>query len=723
MVDVHSGADREEAAAAVTGDTPNDEVVLDALAAAVADVKCLELRHFKLDDVAVQQLNTLFHGCQHDFQSFSMAKCTLSDRFCAFTTEKLSSNGVKLAQFRLRSCLQVSMTSLIAMSALFSSSLVTLELSSCKLPRQAGIILSQSLQGCPSLRHLLLADNNLRDGGLRAIADALKLLHASSGSAVATVLGQELESSASTLEQLDVSRNGLTSAGLMALLQLPVRCLSVSGNAIESGVDSLLLSNAPTLETLYLTANPLSMDGKLEIARALFKRSERAGRSALRELDLRGCGFASVNGLSLLQSSFQQAATAGQQCTLRSLYLDGSIEDETERETYGRSCEALKETATASFPGLRLRFQSDSDHQKLPETTLPSPRRSAGRKRGKEAILLPSSGLGAELEALALATKASVNASLASVVRRSSSPLPEQQQLLEADEPGPEVLTFAMAQIQPLQQTKSSSTAIVTSPLLKTESVAPLPLQNVDVEYIVSKTIQCMNQNFEQRLGQFLSRMETQQQERNSAQIQFLTAKVEACERALPRLEARLDVLTDRVAGGNTQLAKLQTDVALQLQHMRQEALTQQVAGSYGSSGASTTALSARMQSQVEELVASRLQASEQRFKGELELIRAATPPTSTPTDPRAVVDAVSVHLTQFKREFDANQSGVLRQFAEEVTADGRRMEQRIAQVEAQLDNVEAVIQAEQQASLLALEAISDAFSGPAAISTPRKAR
>ncbi|KAL4164027.1 hypothetical protein KRP22_004649 [Phytophthora ramorum] len=411
----------------------NDQIVLDALINPVANVKSVELRNFNLDELNTQHLNSLFGGCAEECQSLSLEKCSLSgDRFFAMATERLTRNRVKLVHFRVRSCQQVSMTSLIAMSTLFTSSLVTLELSSCKLPRQAGIILSQSLQ-----------------------AYALKLLHASSGSAVAVVLGQENDMPPS----------------------LPLRCLSAAGNAIDSGVGSLLLNNASTLETLCLLGNPLSEDGKLDL---------------------------------------------------------------------------------------------------------------------------------------------------------------------------------------------------------------------------------------------------------NSSQVQFLAAKVEACERALPRLEARLDMLTDRVAAGSAQLSKLQTDVALQLQQVRQEALTQ-MSNQYSNSGgfhstqlSPTMSLSSRMQGQVDELVSSRVQASEQRIYAELDRVR-ADQANATPTDPHAVVNAVSVHLTQFKREFDANQAGVLRQFTESVSSDGHRLEERITQVEVQIGSLESVIQSEQQASLLALEAISDAFNDPAAPISTRK--
>ncbi|KAL3663776.1 hypothetical protein V7S43_011191 [Phytophthora oleae] len=712
-------AEEEEAQVIVAVDPPScvvrtksDQVVLDALVNPVTNVKSVDLRHFNLDQLPMDQLDSLFGGCSLECQSLSIEKCTTSgDRFFALMTERLVRNRVRLAHFRVRSCQQVTMTSFIAMSTLFTSSLVTLELSSCKLPRQAGIILSQSLQGCTSLRHLLLADNNIRDGGLRAIADALKLLNISSSSAVGAALGQE-EHSSSILEQLDISRNGITSAGFASLMLLPVRCLSAAGNAIESGVGAFLLSNASMLETLCLFGNPLSEDGKLELVRSLFRRRDRTGKSALRELDLRVCGFNSADSLDLLQRSFLQAATAGQHCSLQTLYLDNSVlpkDAGTSGKHFNEGCENLKEVAKTNFPALRLRFESDS-HMELPD-----PIQFIPPKISKK-VIVNTLALSSELEAVAMATKTSVNATLASVASLPSSLSSNESVIIHpVSEP---LRPTAIIQAHPVQPPTISSAAL---------PVAPLPMQNVDVEYIVSKTIECMSHNFELRLGQFLSRLETQQQERNSSQVQFLAAKVEVCERALPRLEARLDMLTDRVAAGSAQLSKLQTDVALQLQQIRQEALTQQMGNPYSSGSLTITQLSpsapltSRMQSQVEELVSTRVQATDQRLYSELDRVRAAQS-TGSPTDPHAVVNAVSVHLTQFKREFDGNQAGVLRQFSETVSADGRRLEERVEQVEAQIASLESVIQSEQQASLLALEAISDALNDPATPVATRKA-
>ncbi|KAF4044970.1 Leucine Rich repeat [Phytophthora infestans] len=705
--------------------TKSDQVVLDALTSPVANVKSVDLRNLNLDQLSVGQLGSLFGGCGQECQSLALEKCTLSgDRFLAMVTDRLTRNRVTLAHFRAVSCQQVTMTSLIAISTLFTASLVTLELSSCKLPRQAGIILSQSLQACTSLKNLLLADNNIRDGGLRAIADALKLLNASSNSAVSTALGKD--EAPHILEHLDISRNGITSSGFASLQQLPLRCLSARGNMIESGAGALLLSNASTLETLCLLGNPLSEDGKLDLVRSLFRRRDRTGKSALRELDLRACGFNTADSLDLLQRSFLQAATASQQCSVQTLHLDSNVstDEGVDLKQFQECCESLQQVAKTNFPGLRLHFQSDSHIEMSPKRSV-HPKASNISK--SKAIAIPNTlSISGELEAVAIATKTSVNATLASVTRLSTPPLSDQQELCAGYAGQNESVILhplpsdALRKPTAIVQAHSIQPSSVATPTIRVEPVTPLPTQHVDVEYIVTKTIECMSHNFELRLGQFLSRMETQQTERNASQVQLLAAKVEACERALPRFEARLDMLTDRVAAGSAQLSKLQSDVALQLQHIRQEALTQQMNNPY-SQLSPTASLTSRMQSQVDELVSGRVQASEERLYADVERIVAVQAKVA-PTDPNAVVNAVSMHLSQFKREFDTNQAAVLRQFTENTSSDGRRLEDRIERIENQIDSLETVIQSEQQASLLALEAISDAFNDPAASIRTKKA-
>lgn len=195
-----------------------------------------------------------------------------------------------------------------------------------------------------------------------------------------------------------------------------------------------------------------------------------------------------------------------------------------------------------------------------------------------------------------------------------------------------------------------------------------------------------------------------------------MAAKVDACERAIPRLEARLDVLTERVVAGSAQLAKLQNDV--QMQQVRQEAKGSASSGSANSSSATqqlgilppTTPLSLVMQNQVEELVAGRVRASEQLTMNELQKLKQRD--QSAAASPQSVVDAVSSHLAHFKHEFDANQNSVLCRFTESIVKDSVRLDERVHRIETQIESLESVIEAEQQASLLALEAISDAFAG-----------
>lgn len=219
----------------------------------------------------------------------------------------------------------------------------------------------------------------------------------------------------------------------------------------------------------------------------------------------------------------------------------------------------------------------------------------------------------------------------------------------------------------------------------------------------------------------------------HASQLQFLLGKVEACERAIPRLEARLDVLADRVASSGAQVAKLQSDVQTQILTLRHE-LHVKLASTPSAPmlSAASPLLSNVMQTQVDELVAIRIRASEQKTHSELQKLRreaaaatatasaAAAAASSSPlpspcmssssTDSQAVLEAVSLHLSQFKRELDTSQDGVLREFTESIVQDGLRLEDRMAQVETKLTNLEGVVQAEQQASLMALEAISEAF-------------
>lgn len=178
---------------------------------------------------------------------------------------------------------------------------------------------------------------------------------------------------------------------------------------------------------------------------------------------------------------------------------------------------------------------------------------------------------------------------------------------------------------------------------------------------------------------------------------------------------------------GNAQLLNLQNEFQLQLQTLRQDvmlkattaataaaaALPSPTASSMLHTIAPSTRLSRAMHAQVDELVTTRIRSSEQLVHNELRTLR------REPNDPKAVVDAVSMHLAQFKQEFDANQSHVLHKFTENIVKDTLRLEDRMSRMDAQIVQLEGVIQAEQQSSLLALEAISEAFASGSTVSGP----
>lgn len=364
------------------------------------------------------------------------------------------------------------MTSLISMSALLSRALVSLELSSCRLARQAGILLGQSLQSCRSLRRLVLADNNLRDGGLRAVVDALRSLRSST-----------TDGTAAGIDELDISRNGVTSAGFAALSAVSVRHINASENTIE-GIGSFLLSNT-TLESLDLSGNLLSEEGAHELFGTLFRE-----QTALQVLDLRQCEL-STTSIACLARALQASSF----CSLRALHLDdvalGTEDQDVEQTRQQQSMQAVADVVTTGkFPFLHV---------------------------------LTGSEPGRELRCHAAAfqqTSQSVDATGGGDAARND--LPDKLLLLAAEaepavnvdhdpprQPSTAAVTTDLAPPSGARDASVYARARVSSAAQQTHQ-----LQHVDVEYIVSKTIECMNQNFEQRLGLFLLKMESQQQEK-----------------------------------------------------------------------------------------------------------------------------------------------------------------------------------------------------------------
>lgn len=458
----------------------------------------------------------------------------LSDKFFSLSTERLAQNSVRLTHFamkkcvyeyimRLRppcpkptnylyvcaravaSCSPLSMTSLISMSALFSSPLTSLELSSCKLARQAGIILGQSLLGCRALRRLILADNNLRDGGLRAVVDALKSMFASEPTQPPCTDCDDDDGEDeglegwSGLDELDISRNGVTAAGFSAFSHVPVRHLNASENAIES-IGPFLLTNA-SIRSLDLSGNALSDDGARELTSTLFRE-----QTSLESLDLRGCALSSTS-LSFLRKTLRQSSS----CPLKALDLDqvgdGSAGDLVER----RQClDEIVQVGLQKYPHLNVRLSKTVAVHAFQETRHPGSR-GGGVKQPSAAITA----------AEVLSLDATELREAVTTIVSSAAAAPDTQNALE-----PKCHGYIRGSKSPYQQpfpvTSSSSSTSSAQPAIREASSSPssspaqqhVQLQHVDVEYIVSKTIECMNQNFEQRLGLFLMKMESQQHDK-----------------------------------------------------------------------------------------------------------------------------------------------------------------------------------------------------------------
>ncbi|TMW59071.1 hypothetical protein Poli38472_007216 [Pythium oligandrum] len=745
-------------------------------------IEAIELHEHHMDkQLAIDKLDRLYTACAPTLRTLHLEDCVLSDRVLSFTAERLAQLNVRLEHLVLRRCRQLSMTALLAVSTLCTSTLVTLELSSCHLARQAGIILGQSLQCCHDLRRVVLADNNLRDGGLRAVVDALRVAKQLDGA----------EGACSVLEELDIARNGVTSTGFNSLATLRIVSLIASGNGVTS-VGSILLSNK-RLECLELARNPLSEDGLRELV-TLLCRSE---GSRLRELNIQQCDVSVSGEAFLLQMLVQnkhnvklEQLLVGERPRLDELADTDDEEDSHDTLDLARQrFQELKTTIERHIPKLTVHVlpigtpsisddddptdtedassETKSEMTVGPENLLtmdqqPTPgrlirrelleRKEFLRRHSEELPLADDDDLDSGETADNTPVKpprphssgsssrpASSRAPTVLTHRRSEASLVDEDEAMDPNNMSRRSSSFA----NNLNMASSSSAALTRT--LTANSSFGLPMHPslddvasqfsidppssigggassllpVDVEYIVSRTIETLNRNFEQKLAQLLMRMEFQQQEKNTTQLQSLVAKVEACERAIPRLEARLDVLADRIATSSAHVVKMQSELQTQLQQIKQDAAMKTTSAS--SSISPSTPLSVMMQNQVDDMVSTRVRNSEQLLQSEFaRLRRESTSTSSNGGTPQSIVDAVSVHLTQFKREFDANQSTVLRQFTENIVKDSLRVEDRLQQMEGKVAHLEGVIQAEQQASLLALEAISEAFTtAPGSVAHP----
>jgi TRAP-type mannitol/chloroaromatic compound transport system substrate-binding protein len=68
------------------------------------------------------------------------------------------------------------------------------------------------------------------------------------------------------------------------------------------------------------------------------------------------------------------------------------------------------------------------------------------------------------------------------------------------------------------------------------------------------------------------------------------------------------------------------------------------------------------------------------------------------------------IQIDQFKQAMETNQTKILRTFTDNILQDSLKVEEKVLQVEKKVHDLEKIIQQEQHASLLALEAISEAM-------------
>lgn len=622
----------------------------------------------------MDQLRRLLDGDPNS-NTLTMEDCVLNDRMIALMAERLGPVN-QLHSLVFRRCRQLNMTTLMAIVSLLNGcTLVSLEISSCYLARQAGILLGQSLPQCSVLQRVDLSGNNLRDGGVKAIADGLRL------------------AKIDTLSELNVSNNGVTTVGFSTLASVPVQRLLLGDNSITTLPSSFEFH--PHLQVLDLSGNAISAEARRELWWLVLQPS----RHRLTELNIQRCGVSVASEAQMLQTFLHKVKTTPKHERIcgelrhvhvgeNVLVVDSSGRDEEQEDpppspnagqdelfpsTPDRFAE-LKRVMETHVAGLRVHIlsvsamtkpqpfiDSDTVYEAEPETPGRHVRRellerTEFMRRHSEELPLSDDQSLASLVSDKLLTMAPPRIALKpSLSSQPRLPPPEMDTVVDSAAASP-LPRRASSCVHPgLASTPSSSFFVATAShhnpslddVASQFSLDPPPsmmtsaMQHTDVEFIVARTIDTMNRSFEQRLAQFLRKMEFQQQEKrqNASHLQTLAAKVEACERAIPRLEARLDVLADRIAISSAQANKLQLE-------------------------------------------------------------------------PQAKADAVSMHLTQFKHEFDANQSAVLRNFTENMVKDGLRVDDRMQQLEGKVAHLEGIIQAEQHASLLALEAISEAFAG-----------
>jgi hypothetical protein len=516
-----------------------------------ADVHAIELRHFRFDkQLSLEQLDRLLTSAKAArLRSLVLEHCVLTDRVVAFLVETFG-RDTSLASLAVRHCRQLSMTSLLALASLLQAApLVAVDVSSCQLARQAGMLLGQALQTARSLKRLHVGGNNLRDSGLRAIADGVKAAQASQQN--------------DWLDEFDCSNNGLSASGLAALAGMQVKRLVAKDNCVAAFPTAFLTSNS-VLESLDVSGNPVSTDAMRELLTHALQ------SATLKTLNIQNCGLTQSNE-EFLAKSLLVRSNSKLSYSLSELYLgekpdtDEDLLDDTDDGSHAADAVIqsarlvdFKRRIETMVPGLTVHLletspaASDGELQRpheeeedmaegkalvvaaaLDDVELETPRRQTRRE-----LLERTEFMRRHSEELRLADD---DESLVSFV--SEDKLPESKCLPRkplarsvasayrgVDSGERELLGGSRrpssAHSQQLHHSTSNASFFLnhTNPSLDDVasqfSIDPPPsamasaMQNTDVEFIVSRTIETMNRNFEQRLSQFLLRMEFQQQEK-----------------------------------------------------------------------------------------------------------------------------------------------------------------------------------------------------------------
>ncbi|EQC29274.1 hypothetical protein SDRG_12942 [Saprolegnia diclina VS20] len=407
----------------------------------------LELRDCELDQYATEKLATTLHAMPMlSLVSVAFLKCVFAEGVVPVLA-RCFRDTASLRELRLDGCRDLSMTSLMTLTGLCDR-VEVLHLTSCKLPRQAGLILGQSLASCEHLLSLVLSHNNLGDGGVRAIADAFDP-HKKS----------HRRKPLGTLELLDLRDNGISNAGFASVLGIGVRHLNVSHNKITS-VHELSVRRPSHLCSLDISYNPITAAGFETMAHVISSSTTRVGES-LTGLNIENCCL-TVDGLQALK----QAIEHNPQTTLKELRLgeDNSIEDAKTRVVLSELLECIGSVR----PDI-------------------------------ECIISP-----------AIVPKVAVTIPVVT----------------------DETVDEDVALSSPMSRASTTS--------------AP------DVEGIVRQTVATMTSVLETNMTEFMERHE--QRCVVDAGLHDVRVKVDALERHVPRVDARLDQLTDRIAAMNAEL-------------------------------------------------------------------------------------------------------------------------------------------------------------------------